>query len=125
MVLRPDQFTEQAQEVLGTSQEIVRRYKHSQWDCEHILMALLEQEEGVPAELLKQIGVSVEAVHDNLDKLLDQAPKVEQESSQIYVTPRAARMLDRAKAEAERLNDEFIGTEHILVALTQEKTRET
>ena len=64
MVLRPDQFTEQAQEILGTSQEIVRRYKHSQWDCEHILMALLEQKEGVPNELLQQLGVSVEALHD-------------------------------------------------------------
>ena len=47
MVLKPEQFTEQAQEVLGTSQEIVRRYRHSQWDSEHVLMAILEQEEGL------------------------------------------------------------------------------
>ncbi len=43
MVLKPDDFTEQAQEIIGKSQEIVRRYQHSQWDVEHILMALLEQ----------------------------------------------------------------------------------
>ena len=42
------------------------------------------------------------------------------ESSQIYVAPRAARLLERAKAEADRLNDEFVGTEHLFVALTQE-----
>ena len=53
MVLRPDQFTDQAQEVLAKSQEIVRRYRHSQWDSEHVLMALLEQQEGVPAEVLR------------------------------------------------------------------------
>ena len=120
MVLRPDQFTEQAQEVLATSQEIVRRYKHSQWDSEHILMALLEQREGVPAKILRELDVSVDAIHERLSQLLEQAPKVAHESSQIYVTPRAARMLDRAKAEADRLNDEFIGTEHMLVALIQE-----
>ena len=113
MVLRPDQLTEQAQ-------EIVRRYGHSQWDSEHVLIALLEQEEGVPAEILRQLGVSLEAIHDRLHQILDQAPKIAHESSQIYVAPRAARLLERAKAEADRLNDEFVGTEHLLVALTQE-----
>ena len=120
MVLRPDQFTEQAQEVLGTSQEIVRRYRHSQWDSEHILMALLEQKESVPAEILRQLEVSIEEMHNLLHQLLEQDSNVAHEASQIYVTPRAARMLDRAKAEADRLSDEFIGTEHLLVALTQE-----
>ena len=120
MVLKPEQFTEQAQEILGKSQEIVRRYRHSQWDSEHILMALLEQEEGVPAEVLRHLEVSIEQMHDRLHQLLEQAPKVAYESSQIFVGPRAARLLDRAKAETDRLNDEFIGTEHLLVALTQE-----
>ena len=120
MVLRPDQLTEQAQEVLAKSQEIVRRYGHSQWDSEHVLIALLEQEEGVPAEILRQLGVSLEAIHDRLHQILDQAPKIAHESSQIYVAPRASRLLERAKAEADRLNDEFVGTEHLLVALTQE-----
>ena len=120
MVLRPDEFTEQAQEVLARSQEIVRRYGHSQWDSEHILMALLEQKEGVPSEILRQLGVSIDAIHDRLHQLLDQAPKVANESSQIYVAPRAARLLDTAKAEADRLNDEFVGTEHLLVALAKE-----
>ena len=85
MVLRPDQLTEQAQEVLAKSQEIVRRYGHSQWDSEHVLIALLEQEEGVPAEILRQLGVSLEAIHDRLHQILDQAPKIAHESSQIYV----------------------------------------
>ena len=52
MVLRPDQFTEQAQDVLHNSQELVRRYSHSQWDVEHILLALLELEKGLPVEML-------------------------------------------------------------------------
>jgi ATP-dependent Clp protease ATP-binding subunit ClpC len=120
MVLKPDDFTEQAQEVLGKSQEIVRRYQHSQWDVEHILMALLEQEKGVPVEILMQLGVSIPELRDRLNKLLEQGPKVAYESSQIYVAPRAARLLDRAKEEAKRLSDDFIGTEHLLVAVVQE-----
>jgi ATP-dependent Clp protease ATP-binding subunit ClpC len=120
MVLKPDEFTEQAQEVLAKSQEVMRRYRHSQWDSEHVLMALIEQEQGVPAEVFRELGVSLEAMHDRLHGLLEQAPKAAQEAAQVYVAPRAARLLERAKTEADRLSDEFIGTEHLLVALTQE-----
>ena len=120
MVLRPEQFTEQAREVLGRSQEIVRRYRHSQWDSEHILMAILEQEEGVPSDILRELGIPIQAMRDRLNELLEAGPKVAQESSQIFVAPRAARLLDRAKAEADRMSDDFIGTEHLLIGLTQE-----
>ena len=57
MVLRPEQFTEQAQEVLHSSQEMVRRYRHSQWDAEHVLLALLELENGLPSEILAELGI--------------------------------------------------------------------
>ncbi|MBM3949309.1 MAG: AAA family ATPase [SAR202 cluster bacterium] len=120
MVFRPDQFTEQAQEVIGASQEIMRRMRHNQWDVEHILLALLEQEKGVPVEILKGLGIAVPAMHGRVEQLLDRMPKLELEAAQVYVTPRAARVLERAKAEADRLNDEFIGTEHLLVAIVQE-----
>ena len=120
MVLRPDEFTEQAGEILKISQDIMRRYRHSQWDSEHVLMALIEQEKGVPAEIFRELGISLEGMHETLHGLLEQAPKVEHESVQVYVTPRAARLLERAKSEADRLGDEFIGAEHLLVALAQE-----
>ena len=119
--MRPDQFTEQAQEVISKSQEIFRRYRHSQWDVEHILMALLEQEQGVPTEILKELGVSVTAIQSRLDQLLEAAPKTQYESSQVYVAPRAARILEWSKAEADRLNDDFIGSEHLFVAVIQEE----
>ena len=120
MVLRPDDFTEQAQEVIGKSQEAVRHYRHSQWDVEHILFSLLEREQGVPAEILRQLDIPTSAMLERLSELLEQGPKVAHESTQIYVSPRAARALERAKEEAERLNDQFIGTEHLFVAVVQE-----
>ena len=76
MVQGPDQFTEQADEVLRASQEVVRRYHHTQWDSEHILMALLEQENGVPADTFREVGVSVGGMRDRLHRLLDQGPKI-------------------------------------------------
>jgi ATP-dependent Clp protease ATP-binding subunit ClpC len=122
MVLKPDDFTEQAQEVIGRSQEIVRRYSHAQWDVEHMLFALLEREEGVPAEILRKLDVSVTKMRDRLNELLEQGPKVEHQSNQIFVSPRAAAALERAKQESERLNDDFITSEHLLVAIVQEDT---
>ena len=121
MVLRPDNFTELAQEVLRESQEMVRRYRHSQWDAEHILMALLDQNQGVPSDLLDELETPRNAIRARLHAILDSAPKLASESNQIFMTPRAEGTLSRAKAESDRLGDEFISSEHILIALTQEE----
>ena len=66
MVLGPEKFTEQAQEALNNSQLILNRYRHNQWDCEHILMALIEQEKGVPAEILNELEVNINLLHARL-----------------------------------------------------------
>ena len=121
MAMRPDQFTEQAQEVIGLSQEIMRRYRHGQWDVEHILMALLEQEKGIAREILVRLEVSTEALHARIHQALDSAPKLAHQSAQVYVTPRTAAVLERAKQEADRLTDEFVGADHLLVAVVQEE----
>ena len=120
MVLRPDQFTEQAQEVLHNSQDLVRRYSHSQWDVEHILLALLELDHGIPGEILTEIGVSLDAVKAELDRALVKSPKVGDNATQIYPTPRASRLLEDAKNEANRLKDDFIGAEHLFIAAIME-----
>ena len=121
MVLRPDNFTEQAQEVLRESQEIVRRYRHPQWDAEHILMALLEQKEGVTLDLLAELGAPTDAIRASLHSVMDSVPRSAQAVTQIFMTPRAEAALSRAKAEADRLGDDFISAEHLLVALTHEQ----
>ena len=125
MVLRPEDFTDQGNEVLSNSQEVVRRYRHSQWDVEHILLALLELEEGVPATILRQLGVAVDAMRRRVQEALDQSPKTAYETSQIYATPRATMLLANAKAEADRFKDDFVGAEHILIAMTQVRDGDT
>jgi len=118
--MQPPKFTEQAQEVLAASQEIVRRYRHSQWDVEHILLALLEQEGGVTAEILEELGVDIEPVRGKVEQALTRTPPVAYEGKQIYPTPRIEGVFRAAASEAERFNDEFIGSEHLFIAIAGE-----
>ena len=99
---------------------MVRRYQHTQWDVEHVLTALLELEQGIPENILSELGIQSEAVKARLYQLLEEAPKVTFENTQIYATPRATRLLENAKSEADRLKDEYIGTEHLFIATTME-----
>ncbi|SVB50111.1 uncharacterized protein METZ01_LOCUS202965, partial [marine metagenome] len=121
MILGPERFTEQAQESLNNSQLILNRYRHNQWDCEHILMALIEQEKGVPAEILNELGVNIEVFHARFHNMLENSQKTGGLAEQMYQTPRLEDLLLKAEAEAGRLNDEFIGSEHLLIGLTQEE----
>lgn len=120
-MITPDKFTDQAREVMDASQQIVRQYKHSQWDVEHILLALLNQPQGLTDEILRQLGVDPDLVRQKVIAALEQSPKMAYESPQVYATPRIMQLLQNAKTEAERLTDEFISTEHLLIAIMQER----
>ena len=120
MILRPENFTEQAREAIGASQEILRQLQHSQWDSEHILMALLDQDKGVAIDIMTEMGVYVDGIKTKLTAILGKVPKVSSQTNQIFVTPRVEALLNRSKVEADRLGDDFIGTEHLFIALTQE-----
>jgi ATP-dependent Clp protease ATP-binding subunit ClpC len=121
--MRQERFTEQAQEALQLSQEIVRELHHSQWDVEHVLLALLRQEKGLVPDILRELHVSVDAVRQQTVTVLGKIPKLAYETpqAQMYATPRVAQLLQAAHAEADRLKDEFVGTEHILVAITMDE----
>ena len=100
MSLRPDNFTEQARQVLQDSEELVRRYQHSQWDVEHILLALLELERGLTTDILGEVAVSQEAVKASLRRSLENAPRVASPANQLFATPRALRLFGRGQARS-------------------------
>jgi len=122
--MKQERFTEQAQEALAASQELVRQYHHSQWDVEHILLALLQQQAGLVGDILKELGVNIETVRQQVVAALEKSPRVTYEAAQIYATPRIARLVETAGTEADRLKDEFIGTEHLLIAMASEQKGE-
>ena len=123
-MMRQDRFTEQAQQVIQASQQMVREQRHSQWDVEHVLLALLAQREGLVPDLLGRLGVDRERATARLQAELQKAPKLTHEVVQIYTTPRIVRMLEAANAEADRLQDDYVGVEHLLIAIADERDGE-
>jgi len=119
--MRQDRFTQQAQEVLAASQEMVRTQRHSQWDVEHVLLALLQRKDGLAAQLLERMGVDAARLTQRVAETLARAPKLAYDVVQVYTTPRIVKMLETANAEADRLKDEYVGVEHLLIAIADER----
>ncbi|MBM3939855.1 MAG: AAA family ATPase [SAR202 cluster bacterium] len=125
MVFKQGDFTEQAQQALALSQDHVRRYRHAEWDVEHLMLALLDNQKGVPAQLLRQLNASADAIRADIERALQATPKLANPASLIHPTPRVIALLESAEAEAERLHDEYIGTEHLLIAAASQDGGDT
>jgi ATP-dependent Clp protease ATP-binding subunit ClpC len=119
-----ENYTERARDVLSKSQEILRRYKQNQLDAEHILLASLEQEEGIIPQIIGRIGIEARDVTRRIEEELARVPKVyaseHSPEAQIYITPRGKRVLDMAEQEAKRLKDEYVGVEHLLLGIIKD-----
>lgn len=123
-MIRFDRFTERAQDAAARSYEILQRYGHNQVDTEHILMALLEQNDGVVPLILERLKIDPSAIRMRLDEILRASPKAAiygQGTNQVFITPRVKRVIDLANEEANRLKDEYISTEHIFMAILSER----
>ncbi|MBT3942214.1 MAG: AAA family ATPase, partial [Chloroflexi bacterium] len=120
MVFKESDFTEQAREAIATSQNLLREYRHSQWDVEHVLLALLQLPQGLPARILSQAHVDPDLLADRVETALRQSPRLGVVAQTIYATPRLQQVLDNARAEAERLRDKFISAEHLLLAIAED-----
>ena len=119
-----DRFTKSAQEVAQRAAEIMQRYSHNQMDTEHILLALIEQPQGVVSQLLEFLTVDANSLSDGLDSILRTGPKgdmVEVGPGLISITPRVPRILDLANEEANRLKDDLISAEHLFLAIFSEQ----
>jgi ATP-dependent Clp protease ATP-binding subunit ClpC len=124
-MMRFDRFTERAQEVAQRAAKIIQRYGHNQIDTEHILLALIEQPEGVISQVLQQLNVDSQSLIERLDYVLRTSPKANifgGGTGQIFITPRVKRIIDLANEEANRLHDEYISTEHIFLAILSERS---
>ena len=124
-MMRFDRFTERAQEAAQRAAEIIQRYGHNQIDTEHILLALIEQPQGVITQILELLKVDSNALTERLDYILRTSPKANifgGGAGQIFITPRVKRIIDLANEEANRLKDEYISTEHIFLAILNERS---
>jgi ATP-dependent Clp protease ATP-binding subunit ClpC len=124
-MMRFDRFTERAQEAAQRAAEIIQRYGHNQIDTEHILLALIEQPQGVIPQILEVLKIEAAALMERLDYILRTSPKANifgGGAGQIFITPRVKRIIDLANEEANRLKDEYISTEHIFLAILTERS---
>jgi len=118
-----NRFTQKSQEAIQDAQNIAVRYGHVELDVEHLLLALLEQTDGLIPRVFARMDVPVEPVISEVEKELERRPKVSgpgAEAGKVYVTQRFNRVLLKAKEEAARLKDEYVSVEHLLFAMMDE-----
>ena len=119
----PSRFTEKLQEALGRAQNAALSAHNQAVDVEHLLAALLEDDEGLVSSVLKLAGVDRAIVRRKLADELAKVPQVTgggTDSSQVYATQRLGRVLARAEQEAGKLKDDYISVEHVLIAMLDE-----
>ena len=115
-MIDPDRLTVKAQQAMAEAQSLARSMSHQEVDVEHLLYALADQREGVVAPLLQRMGARPEALEEQVREELEKRPKVEGAERQ-YASARLDKMLDTAWGIAQGLKDEYVSTEHLLMAV--------
>src|SRR6266446_5308529 len=121
--MSPSRFTEKLQEALGRAQNAALTAHHQAVDVEHLLTALLEDDDGLASSIIALSGVDRSALKSKLDLELGKIPRVTgsgSDSGQVYATQRLGRVLARAEQEAGKLKDEYVSVEHLLIAILAE-----
>jgi len=120
--MRFDKFTVKSQEAVAEAQSIAQKRNHQQIEPEHLLMALIEQSDGLVGPILKKIGIGPAGVKGKIELALDKLPKVYGEAGgQVYLSQALNRIFIKAQEEADKLKDEYVSTEHIFIAIVEEK----
>jgi ATP-dependent Clp protease ATP-binding subunit ClpB len=114
-----DKLTIKSQEAIQQTQKLAERKGQQQIDVEHLLWVLLDDAEGVAAQIVKRIGVNAEALQKDTADYIDRQPKVVGATplGQIYISPKLKEVLEKAQKEAEHLKDDYVSVEHLLLAL--------
>jgi ATP-dependent Clp protease ATP-binding subunit ClpB len=118
--MRLDKLTTKSQEALQQAQGLAEKRNHQAIDVEHLLFALMGQKEGVVLALLQKLGIPLNNAIERLQKALDRLPQVTGAAGQTYISPRLKKVIEGAESDAEALKDEYVSTEHLLLAITQD-----
>ncbi|HQA78758.1 MAG TPA: Clp protease N-terminal domain-containing protein, partial [Propionicimonas sp.] len=113
-----DRFTDRARRVIVLAQDEARMLNHNYIGTEHLLLGLIHEGEGVAAKALESLGISLEAVREQVEEIIGQGQQAP--TGHIPFTPRAKKVLEFSMREALQINHPYIGTEHILLGLIRE-----
>lgn len=115
-----DNFTERARKVLGLARQEAQKFNHEYIGTEHILLGLILEGSGVAANVLRNMEVDLRKIRLEIEKLVQQGPQMVTAPGKLPFTPRAKRVIELAKSEAQTLGHDHIGTEHLLLGLLKE-----
>jgi ATP-dependent Clp protease ATP-binding subunit ClpB len=123
MAIRFDKFTEKAQEAILSAQETMQKFGHPQMEPEHLLLALIEQKEGVVPGIIERGGANTAALRGRLLNELERRPRVQAQSrgEGLYLSPGLRQAIETAQQEAQRMRDEYVSTEHLLLGIAQDR----
>ena len=123
-MMKFDGFTERAEEAAQRAAEIIQRYGHTQIDTEHMLLALIEQPNGVVTQILDYLKIDPNIIIDRLDYVLRSSTKANvygRGMGQVFITPHVKRIIESARNEAKQMTDDYVSTEHLFLAILNEK----
>jgi ATP-dependent Clp protease ATP-binding subunit ClpB len=115
--MRLDKFTQKAQEAIFEAQALAEGYNHAQIEPEHLLLALLQQSDGVAPQVVQGLGRNPGQLASQVEAELSRRPKVYGTATQVGMSQAAQRALQAAEAEAGAMKDDYVSTEHLLLAL--------
>ena len=118
--MKLDKFTVKAQDSLQSARAIAEGHGNQQLEPEHLFLSLLQQPEVVVAPILQKLGVDLSVLRDRFENAVEALPRVSGAGQgQVYLSPRLQKILDLSLRSAEQMKDEYVSTEHLLLALAQ------
>ena len=118
--MRIERFTQRAQQAILEAQQLAEAEGHPQLEAAHLLLTLAEQPDGVVPSVLERAGADPAAVAARLREELERLPKVQGASAQLTLSNEARRVLSDSHPIAERMHDEYVSTEHLLLAILED-----
>ncbi len=119
-----NQMTTKTQEAIMSAQSLAVSHNHQEVDTVHLLFTLLEEQDGLAVRIFQKMNVDIEALKQGVENLIKKKPSVTgsgAEAGKLYITGALQQLLVRAGKEAEKLQDDYISVEHVLLAFTEEK----
>src|SRR5262245_44019158 len=119
-----NRLTERAQDVIRAAQTLAQRQGHAQIDVEHLAVALLNQDGGIAPRIVEKAGGNPASLVQRLQQVIERLPRVSgpgAPAGQVYISPRLNEVLSGAEAEAQRMKDDYVSIEHLLLALADLK----
>ena len=116
----PNKFTEKAWEAVVRTTDIAKQSQHQQIESDHLMLALLEQPEGLTTSIFNKLGLNVQRLRDYTEQVIARQPKMSGAGSSVYLGRSLDTLLDRAEAARKAMGDDFISVEHLLLGYAQD-----